>query len=135
MFIYFQNYAASIVSTCESVTKNLCTFITVITQTRTFSLNLGNSDNNFETNKYSLERSFQKNIKKKFFSKFFRKILRSNLKIYSSFFSKRLVFNHEIISFFSMSFLSVLELTASSKKCPMTKVTEANFEIIKLLIQ
>ena len=135
MFIYFQNYAASIVSTCESVTKNLCTFITMITQTRTFSLNLGNSDNNFETNKYSLERSFQKNIKKKFFSKFFRKILHSNLKIYSSFFSKRLVFNHEIISFFSMSFLSVLELTASSKKCPMTKVTEANFEIIKLLIQ
>ena len=42
------------------VSKRSRTFITVITQIRTFSLNLGTSNKNFETTKYSLERSFQK---------------------------------------------------------------------------
>ena len=42
------------------VNKRSRTFITVITQIRTFSLNLGTSNKNFETTKYSLERSFQK---------------------------------------------------------------------------
>ena len=42
------------------VSKRSRTFITVITQTRTFSLNLDTSNKNFETNKYSQERSFQK---------------------------------------------------------------------------
>ena len=32
----------------------------VITQIRSLSLNLGTSDKNFETTKYSLERSFRK---------------------------------------------------------------------------
>ena len=53
----------------------------VITQNRTFSLNLGTSNKNFETTKYSLERSFQKEkkSKKNVLSKFFRKTMRSNL--------------------------------------------------------
>ena len=66
MFIHFWNYAGGIVFTCKSVSKRSCTFVTVITKIRTFSLNLGTSIKNFETIKYSLERSFQKkNIKKK----------------------------------------------------------------------
>ena len=40
--------------------KRSRTFLTVITQIRTFSLNLGTSINNFQTTKYSLERSLQK---------------------------------------------------------------------------
>ena len=65
-----------------SVSKRSCTFITVITQIRAFSLNLGTSNQNFETTKYSMERSFQKEYEyqKRIFSKFFRKTLRSNLK-------------------------------------------------------
>ena len=35
-------------------------FITVIMQTRLFSLNLGTSNTNFKTTKYSLEISFEK---------------------------------------------------------------------------
>ena len=62
--------------------KDDATFITVNTQIMTFSLNLGLSNKNFQTNKYSLERSFQKELEyqqKKKKSKFFRKTLRSNL--------------------------------------------------------
>ena len=40
--------------------KRSRTFLTVTTQIRTFSLNLGTSINNFQTTKYSLERSLQK---------------------------------------------------------------------------
>ena len=40
--------------------KRSRTFLTVITQIRTFSLNLGTSIKNFQTTKYSLERSLQK---------------------------------------------------------------------------
>ena len=60
MFIHFWNYAASIAITYKSVSKRSCTFITVIKQIRTFSLNLGTSNKNFETSKYSLETYFQK---------------------------------------------------------------------------
>ena len=42
------------------VSKRPRTFITVITQITTFSLNLAASNKNYETTKYSLERSFQK---------------------------------------------------------------------------
>ena len=42
------------------MSKRSRTFITVITQIRTFSLNLGTSNKNLETTKDSLERSFQK---------------------------------------------------------------------------
>ena len=50
----------------------------MITQIRTFSLNLGTSNKNFKATKYSLERSFQKeqeSQKKNFFFKFFRNVL------------------------------------------------------------
>ena len=40
--------------------KDHALLLTVVTQIRTFSLNLGTSNKNFETTKYSLERSFQK---------------------------------------------------------------------------
>ena len=46
--------------TCRCVSKRSCTFITVITQIRTFSVNLGTFNKNFETTEYSLERSYQK---------------------------------------------------------------------------
>ena len=64
MFIHFQNYAASIVFTCKSDSKRLRTFLTTITQIRTFSLNLGIKNSGIT--KYSLERSFQKRKKKLF---------------------------------------------------------------------
>ena len=59
VFSHFWNYAASIIITYESVSKRSRTFITVITQIRTFSLKLSSSNKNFETTKYALERSFQ----------------------------------------------------------------------------
>ena len=62
MFIHIWNYAASIGITCKSVSKRWRTFITVNTQIMTFSLNLGLSNKNFQTNKYSLEISFQKEL-------------------------------------------------------------------------
>ena len=40
--------------------KDHALLLTVVTQIRTFSLNLGTSNKNFETTKYSMERSFQK---------------------------------------------------------------------------
>ena len=85
MFMNFWNYAASIVMTNKSVTNRFCTFVTVIMQIRIFSLNLLNSNENFKTTKYSLERSLQKEQeypkkKKIFFPKFFRKTLGYNLK-------------------------------------------------------
>ena len=43
----------------KGVSKRSRTFIAAITQIRTFSLNLGTSNKNFETTKYSMERSFQ----------------------------------------------------------------------------
>ena len=46
--------------TNKSVTNRFRTFVTVIMQIRIFSLNLRNSNENFKTTKYSLERSFQK---------------------------------------------------------------------------
>ena len=55
-------YSASIGITCKSVSKRSPTFITMMTQIRTFFLNLGTSNKNFETTKYSLEKSFQKKI-------------------------------------------------------------------------
>ena len=60
MFIYFWNYAASIVITCKSVSKRSSSFVIVITQIRTFSLNLGTFNKNYETSKYFLGRSFEK---------------------------------------------------------------------------
>ena len=70
--------------TNKSVTNRFRTFVTVIMQIRIFSLNLRNSNENFKTTKYSLERSFQKEQeyqkKKKIFPKFFRKTLGYNLK-------------------------------------------------------
>ena len=62
--------------TCKSVSKRSCTFITVITEIRTFSLNLCTSNKKFETTKYSQERSFQKiriSRKKIFFGNFSEK--------------------------------------------------------------
>ena len=53
-----RQYTVGIVITCKNVSKRSRTLITVITQIRTFSLNLGTSSKNFETNKPSLERSF-----------------------------------------------------------------------------
>ena len=41
------------------MSKGSRTFIKVIMQIKTFSLNLGTSNKNFEPTKYSLERSFQ----------------------------------------------------------------------------
>ena len=49
--------------TNKSVTNRFRTFVTVIMQIRIFSLNLRNSNENFKTTKYSLERSFQKEQK------------------------------------------------------------------------
>ena len=46
--------------TNKTVTNRFRTFVTVIMQIRIFSLNLRNSNKNFKTTKYSLERSFQK---------------------------------------------------------------------------
>ena len=62
--------AASIIITYKSLSKKSRTFATVITQIRTFSLNLGTFNKKFETVKYFLERSFQKdtNIKNSFFT-------------------------------------------------------------------
>ena len=69
--------------TCKSVGKRSGNFITVITQIRTFSLNLATSKNIFETTEYCQERSFQK--KQEYQQKkkltLFRKTLRSNLKL------------------------------------------------------
>ena len=44
----FWNYVANIVITCKSVSKRSRTLITLITQIRTFLLNLGTSNKNFE---------------------------------------------------------------------------------------
>ena len=68
------------------MSKRSRTFIIVIMQTSTLSLNLDTSNRNFETSKYSLGRSFQKEYeyqKKEKKSEFFRKTLRSNLNISS----------------------------------------------------
>ena len=80
MFIHISKYAASIVITYKSASKR--SRILVITQIRTFSLNLSTYNKNFQTTKYSLERSPQKELEdqKKIFLKFFRKTLRSNPK-------------------------------------------------------
>ena len=69
MFINFWKCVASIVITCKSVNKRSRTSIRLITLIMTFSLNLGTSNQNFETTKYSLKRSFQKEWEcpKKFF--------------------------------------------------------------------
>ena len=70
--------------TNKSVTNRFRTFVTVIMQIRIFSLNLRNSNKNFKTTKYSLERSFQKEQEYQkniyIFPKFFRKTLGYNLK-------------------------------------------------------
>ena len=58
---------------CKSVSKRSCTFITVIKQVRTFSLNLITSIKNFQTTKYSLERSLQKEWGYNFFFNFSEK--------------------------------------------------------------
>ena len=44
----------------NKVKMKITVFITVIMQTRLFSLNLGTSNTNFKTTKYSLEISFEK---------------------------------------------------------------------------
>ena len=69
MFINFWKCVTSIVITCKSVNKRSRTSIRLITLIMTFSLNLGTSNQNFETTKYSLKRSFQKEWEcpKKFF--------------------------------------------------------------------
>ena len=56
----------------KSASSRSSTFITMMMQIRTFSLNSGFSDKNFETATYLLERPFQK-VQETFFSKFFRK--------------------------------------------------------------
>ena len=48
-----------IVITCKSVSKQLRTFLTVITQITIFSLNLGTFNNNFKTATFFMGRSFQ----------------------------------------------------------------------------
>ena len=69
------------------MSKRQRTFITVITQIKTFFLNLGTANKKLEATKCSLERFFQKelehqkNKKKLFFLKFFRKSLRPYLKL------------------------------------------------------
>ena len=65
------------------MSKRSHTFLPVITQIRTFSLNLDSSIKDFQTIKYSLERSIQKEWEyfKKKFANFFRKTLRSNLNL------------------------------------------------------
>ena len=63
LFIFETMYCfvlLGIAITRESVSKRSCTFIAVITQIRTFSLNLGTSNKSFETTKYFLKRSVQK---------------------------------------------------------------------------
>ena len=52
--------AASIVITYKSLSKRSRAFERVITQIRTFSLNLSTFNKKLETIKYFLERSFQK---------------------------------------------------------------------------
>ena len=55
------------------MSKRSRSFTTVITQIRIFSLNLGTSNKNFKTTKYSLEKSFQREWeyqKKKLFRNF-----------------------------------------------------------------
>ena len=74
--------------TNKSVTNRFCTFVTVIMQIRIFSLNLLNSNENFKTTKYSLERSLQKEQeypkkKKIFFRNFLEKHWAITLKSFS----------------------------------------------------
>ena len=74
--------------TNKSVTNRFRTFVTVIMQIRIFSLNLRNSNENFKTTKYSLERSFQKEQeyqkkKKKYFRNFLEKHWVITLKSFS----------------------------------------------------
>ena len=74
--------------TNKSVTNRFRTFVTVIMQIRIFSLNLRNSNKNFKTTKYSLERSFQKEQeyqkkKKKYFRNFLEKHWVITLKSFS----------------------------------------------------
>ena len=63
------------------MSKRSRTFLTVITQIRTFSLKLGTSIENFQKTKNPWKDLYKrnKNIIKSFFSQFFRKALRSNL--------------------------------------------------------
>ena len=56
----FLNYDTSIVITSKNVSKRPRTFITVITQIKTFILNLDTSNKKLEATKCSLERFFQK---------------------------------------------------------------------------
>ena len=60
MFFHFWNYAASVLITYKRVGKRSRTFIIVITQSHTFSLNLGTSNKNFEATKYFPGKFFQK---------------------------------------------------------------------------
>ena len=74
--------------TNKTVTNRFRTFVTVIMQIRIFSLNLRNSNENFKTTKYSLERSFQKEQeyqkkKKKYFRNFLEKHWVITLKSFS----------------------------------------------------
>ena len=75
MFIHFWNYVASTVFAWKSVSKRPCTFITVIMQIRTFSLNLNTSNKNFETKNIPWKYVFKsnKNIKKFCFQNFSEK--------------------------------------------------------------
>ena len=75
MFIHFQNNAASIVINCKRVGEISRTLKTAIMQFRIFSLNLGTSNQNFETNKFSLVRFFQK---EEYHSNFFSEIFLKN---------------------------------------------------------
>ena len=75
--------------------KRSRTFLTVITQIRTFSLNLSTSIKNRYSTRYSPEISFQKEWEyHNFFLKFFRKTLRCNLNM-THFFLKK----HKFIRF------------------------------------
>ena len=69
MFIHIENYVASIVITSKSVSKRSRTFITVITQIITFSLNLGIPIRISKQANIPWKNLFEriKNIKKNFF--------------------------------------------------------------------
>ena len=60
LYSFISETVASLVITSKCVIKRSRSFTTVITKIIKFSINLGNSNKNFKTTQYSLERPFQK---------------------------------------------------------------------------